>query len=176
VQLSESVHMPSQAVQCLLAPTQMMHSLTSMCADSQCVPLLCHCVSGRGHLRTNAAGANLNREWDKPSYSYSPEVCCIAAWCTVHTAAVQLTHCQCSTWTCRSIGRVVRKARQDCARPSVSRGYPLCLECVDTEIVRFMAHVICMHACRLLLCQKPLSRLAWTCCWTCTEMRRYQQT
>lgn len=28
----------------------------------------------RGHLRTNAAGANLNREWDQPSYSYSPEV------------------------------------------------------------------------------------------------------
>jgi hypothetical protein len=30
--------------------------------------------------------------------------------------------------------------------------------------------------CRLLLCQKPLSQLAWTCCWTCMEMRRYQQT
>ena len=28
----------------------------------------------RGHLRTNAAGANLNREWMEPSLEYSPEV------------------------------------------------------------------------------------------------------
>jgi murein tripeptide amidase MpaA len=28
----------------------------------------------RGHLRTNAAGANLNREWDNPSLEKSPEV------------------------------------------------------------------------------------------------------
>lgn len=31
--------------------------------------------SWRGHLRTNAAGANLNREWAKPSLETSPEVC-----------------------------------------------------------------------------------------------------
>ncbi|KAL3153308.1 hypothetical protein ABBQ38_011652 [Trebouxia sp. C0009 RCD-2024] len=30
--------------------------------------------SWRGHLRTNAAGANLNREWTKPSLETSPEV------------------------------------------------------------------------------------------------------
>ncbi|MEQ8602683.1 MAG: M14-type cytosolic carboxypeptidase [Marivibrio sp.] len=30
--------------------------------------------SRRGHLRTNALGANLNREWDKPSLERSPEV------------------------------------------------------------------------------------------------------
>ena len=30
--------------------------------------------SRRGHLRTNAAGANLNREWDKASLENSPEV------------------------------------------------------------------------------------------------------
>ncbi len=30
--------------------------------------------SRRGHLRTNAAGANLNREWEKPSMERSPEV------------------------------------------------------------------------------------------------------
>ncbi len=30
--------------------------------------------SRRGHLRTNAAGANLNREWDKPDMARSPEV------------------------------------------------------------------------------------------------------
>ena len=28
----------------------------------------------RGHLRTNAAGANLNREWDSPTPEHSPEV------------------------------------------------------------------------------------------------------
>ncbi len=28
----------------------------------------------RGHLRTNAAGANLNREWDAPTLEHSPEV------------------------------------------------------------------------------------------------------
>ncbi|RUO81283.1 hypothetical protein CWI84_00535 [Idiomarina tyrosinivorans] len=30
--------------------------------------------SVRGHLRTNAVGTNLNREWDKPSLEKSPEV------------------------------------------------------------------------------------------------------
>ncbi len=33
--------------------------------------------SRRGHLRTNAAGANLNREWDKASPDNSPEVLCV---------------------------------------------------------------------------------------------------
>ena len=33
--------------------------------------------SRRGHLRTNAAGANLNREWDKASAERSPEVLCV---------------------------------------------------------------------------------------------------
>ena len=28
----------------------------------------------RGHLRTNASGANLNREWDHPTKENSPEV------------------------------------------------------------------------------------------------------
>jgi len=28
----------------------------------------------RGHLRTNAEGANLNREWGEPSLDVSPEV------------------------------------------------------------------------------------------------------
>lgn len=31
----------------------------------------------RGHLRTNAAGANLNREWHAPSVQRSPEVLCV---------------------------------------------------------------------------------------------------
>ena len=30
--------------------------------------------SWRGHLRTNAVGANLNREWQDPSLKSSPEV------------------------------------------------------------------------------------------------------
>ena len=33
--------------------------------------------SRRGHLRTNAAGVNLNREWADPSADKSPEVLCI---------------------------------------------------------------------------------------------------
>ena len=31
----------------------------------------------RGHLRTNAAGVNLNREWHAPSLGRSPEVLCV---------------------------------------------------------------------------------------------------
>lgn len=33
--------------------------------------------SRRGHLRTNAAGSNLNREWDNPSLERCPEVLCV---------------------------------------------------------------------------------------------------
>ena len=33
--------------------------------------------SRRGHLRTNAAGTNLNREWHAPSTEKSPEVLCV---------------------------------------------------------------------------------------------------
>lgn len=33
--------------------------------------------SRRGHLRTNALGVNLNREWDEPTLQRSPEVLCI---------------------------------------------------------------------------------------------------
>ena len=33
--------------------------------------------SRRGHLRTNAAGVNLNREWNNPSEERSPEVACV---------------------------------------------------------------------------------------------------
>jgi len=35
--------------------------------------------SRRGHLRTNAAGANLNREWDAPTMERSPEVALVRA-------------------------------------------------------------------------------------------------
>ena len=33
--------------------------------------------SRRGHLRTNFAGVNLNREWDNPTVERSPEVLCV---------------------------------------------------------------------------------------------------
>ena len=33
--------------------------------------------TARGHLRTNAAGVNLNREWHSPSAERSPEVLCV---------------------------------------------------------------------------------------------------
>jgi murein tripeptide amidase MpaA len=35
--------------------------------------------SRRGHLRTNAVGVNLNREWDSPTADKSPEVLCVRA-------------------------------------------------------------------------------------------------
>jgi murein tripeptide amidase MpaA len=38
------------------------------------VPNMCPDGSARGHLRTNAAGANLNREWAQPAADRSPEV------------------------------------------------------------------------------------------------------
>ena len=37
------------------------------------VPNICPDGTWRGHLRTNAAGANLNREWAEPSPDVSPE-------------------------------------------------------------------------------------------------------
>lgn len=38
------------------------------------VPNMCPDGSARGHLRTNAAGVNLNREWAEPTMEKSPEV------------------------------------------------------------------------------------------------------
>lgn len=38
------------------------------------VPNMCPDGGARGHLRTNAAGVNLNREWHDPSLDKSPEV------------------------------------------------------------------------------------------------------
>jgi len=43
-------------------------------ADIHVVPNMNPDGSYRGHLRTNAAGANLNREWAEPSMDRSPEV------------------------------------------------------------------------------------------------------
>ncbi len=43
------------------------HIVPNMNPDGSC----------RGHLRTNAAGVNLNREWAEPSLERSPEVLCV---------------------------------------------------------------------------------------------------
>ncbi len=43
-------------------------------ADFYVVPNMNPDGSRRGHLRTNAAGANLNREWENPTMERSPEV------------------------------------------------------------------------------------------------------
>ena len=42
-----------------------------------CVPNMNPDGTRRGHLRTNAAGVNLNREWHAPSPERSPEVLCV---------------------------------------------------------------------------------------------------
>jgi murein tripeptide amidase MpaA len=42
-----------------------------------CVPNMNPDGSARGHLRTNAVGVNLNREWHAPSAERSPEVLCV---------------------------------------------------------------------------------------------------
>ena len=41
------------------------------------VPNMCPDGSFRGHLRTNACGSNLNREWAEPTAEHSPEVLCV---------------------------------------------------------------------------------------------------
>jgi murein tripeptide amidase MpaA len=46
-------------------------------ATFHCVPNMNPDGSFRGHLRTNAAGVNLNREWHTPSLERSPEVLCV---------------------------------------------------------------------------------------------------
>ena len=44
----------------------------------------------RGHLRTNAAGVNLNREWHAPSLERSPEVLCVRDAMDVHGVDVAM--------------------------------------------------------------------------------------
>lgn len=45
----------------------------------------------RGHLRTNAVGANLNREWANPTMEHSPEVTCITIPCQVAAPKTQMS-------------------------------------------------------------------------------------
>jgi murein tripeptide amidase MpaA len=46
-------------------------------ATVHCVPNMNPDGTRRGHLRTNAAGVNLNREWHAPTLERSPEVLCV---------------------------------------------------------------------------------------------------
>ena len=58
-----------------LAETNDPHTATLLAkATFHCVPNMNPDGTRRGHLRTNAAGVNLNREWHAPSTERSPEV------------------------------------------------------------------------------------------------------
>jgi len=46
-------------------------------ATVSCVPMMNPDGAARGYLRTNACGANLNREWEAPTADRSPEVLCV---------------------------------------------------------------------------------------------------
>jgi murein tripeptide amidase MpaA len=58
---------PGSEVAELLRTRCTLHIIPNMNPDGSC----------RGHLRTNAAGVNLNREWATPSLEKSPEVLCV---------------------------------------------------------------------------------------------------
>lgn len=65
------------ALECLTDPADPVgRKLRSLCRF-HIVPNANPDGSVRGHLRTNAVGVNLNREWDNPSAERSPEVLCI---------------------------------------------------------------------------------------------------
>ncbi|OMH38370.1 hypothetical protein BGP75_07440 [Motiliproteus sp. MSK22-1] len=61
----------------LLDPADPVARLLLQNADFYLVPNMNPDGSIRGHLRTNAIGVNLNREWHAPSLERSPEVFCV---------------------------------------------------------------------------------------------------
>ena len=63
----EKVTTPGDATAALLREKATLHLVPNMNPDG----------SRRGHLRTNAAGVNLNREWHAPTPDRSPEVLCV---------------------------------------------------------------------------------------------------
>ncbi|MES2337296.1 MAG: M14-type cytosolic carboxypeptidase [Pseudomonadota bacterium] len=65
------------AVEMLTAADNATATLLREKATIHLVPNMNPDGSFRGHLRTNAAGINLNREWDTPSREKSPEVLCV---------------------------------------------------------------------------------------------------
>ena len=58
----------------LLDPADPVSTALLALADIRVVPMMNPDGARRGYLRTNAAGANLNREWAGPTEDYSPEV------------------------------------------------------------------------------------------------------
>ena len=58
---------PANSVATALSEKATLHIIPNMNPDG----------SARGHLRTNACGANLNREWAEPTKERSPEVLCV---------------------------------------------------------------------------------------------------
>ncbi len=59
--------------------------------------------SWRGHLRTNAAGANLNREWAKPSLETSPEVTVSICQCQMVSVSVECSNSTLPTSLCSAL-------------------------------------------------------------------------
>jgi murein tripeptide amidase MpaA len=67
------------AIECLTDPADPVGRRLCQLCTFHLVPNANPDGSVRGHLRTNAAGVNLNREWDSPSLEKSPEVLAIRA-------------------------------------------------------------------------------------------------
>ena len=65
------------ALDCLIDPTDPVGRALRQRCTFHIVPNANPDGSVRGHLRTNAVGVNLNREWHEPSAEQSPEVLCI---------------------------------------------------------------------------------------------------
>ncbi|XZG70238.1 M14 family metallopeptidase [Chitinibacteraceae bacterium HSL-7] len=66
-------------IDALLDPSDAMARAVLDVAQFHIVPNMNPDGSVRGHLRTNAAGANLNREWQTPTMARSPEVALVRA-------------------------------------------------------------------------------------------------
>jgi murein tripeptide amidase MpaA len=78
---SMAEHWMEGALEMLTAPgdahdTHIVSALRDQCTF-HIVPNMNPDGSCRGHLRTNAVGVNLNREWSAPSAAKSPEVLCV---------------------------------------------------------------------------------------------------
>lgn len=65
------------ALECLTDPTDPVARALRQRCRFHMVPNCNPDGSRRGHLRTNALGVNLNREWEEPTLQRSPEVLCI---------------------------------------------------------------------------------------------------
>src|SRR5690606_14717012 len=98
--------------------------------------------SFRGHLRTNAAGVNLNREWAAPSAEKSPEVLairnamdasglrfCVVVHCDEAIASYFQAGCECIPSWSYELGDQFYRSRAILERRSrdfqPARGYPM---------------------------------------------------